>query len=441
MTKEIGLYMAVAFLGLCALITGMLFYQRQLDKQALTEQLERSTPKEFIDKYGNENIRNLQIKAQTLEEEMDGYKKEVEAIQSKFDAEVKKVEEGKSTIVQFVKQRDEQLAVISEKEKKIETLETTVTELQNKLAEPDPVVKQLKIDIDQTKVRSEELNRQAMRTQQARKMEQENYKAQIAQLKAEVDKLRRIIDEYKFIDKKRAQTVVEQYDGKTLNVDIDRGFVVINLGKVHRIKIGMHFNVIRRVRDQWKNMGAIEIVKVMPATSTAVIVTRIDHFKECPLCGYKGSAEMRNCPFCRVGAGSSGDDMESAMGKKYVPLVSGEIKEQSTMDPLDPIIAGDYITNPLYSRDKVITFTVAGRPTEYSLPELKTLVKKYGGVITDKIDVETDYLILCQIPDQGSATTKELQAEYNAAVDARDAANQYGIPIMREVELLRFIKK
>jgi hypothetical protein len=184
-------------------------------------------------------------------------------------------------------------------------------------------------------------------------------------------------------------------------------------------------------------MGTVEITKVMPATSTVTILSKVKNYTICPLCGYTGTSNMRNCPYCRKSGGE--DDI---MATKVVPLMSGDVEEGSTMDPLDPIIEGDFITNPLYSRDRVLNFAIAGKPVKkYSTSELKTLIRKYGGKVSDTVGVETDYLILCQIPPQEEATTKELKAEYDAAINAKNAANQYGIPIMREVDLLNMIDK
>jgi BRCT domain type II-containing protein len=110
------------------------------------------------------------------------------------------------------------------------------------------------------------------------------------------------------------------------------------------------------------------------------------------------------------------------------------------MDPLDPILPGDYISNPFYSRDKSYTFTLAGEMELFSREELTNLIQEYGGSVAPEVGIKTDFLVLGEVPDRSQATSEEQKRRLEEIERVQKLAKQYGVPVMREVELVELFK-
>ncbi|MCX7934986.1 MAG: hypothetical protein N3A66_06975, partial [Planctomycetota bacterium] len=254
----------------------------------------------------------------------------------------------------------------------------------------------------------------------------------ILQIQRENQGLREVIEKWSREAGRREQVKVEPYDGRIIQVDINNKFVVVDLGRQHRVHRGMRFDVIRWRLNKWDYMGQIELTKVDSTTSQGVILDAIVQQRICPLCGYVAKEpEEQVCPYCRGGASRD----------RVVELVKGDVEEKASMRKLDPIVVGDYITNPFYSKERQLRFVVAGEMLRYTPDEIKNQIKKFGGEIQDKVDVDTDYLVLGQIPEESAvAGSEEQRKRRDLAVASLKTAKDYGIPIMREVELFEFLR-
>jgi hypothetical protein len=260
------------------------------------------------------------------------------------------------------------------------------------------------------------------------------YHTRILELRSEANDLRRKIDKWEDEAGRRESVATgERYDGKIIQADLENKFVVVDLGKVNHVRRGMRFDVIRWRLNRWDYMGAVELTKVDTTTSQGVILDAIVQNKFCPVTGWVApEAEMKYSPYAATGA-----QMTSV-----VELIKGDLVEKPSMKKLDPIVIGDYITNPFYSRDRQLKFVVTGNTVRYSVEDIKQQITRYGGLVTDRVDVDTDYLVLGFIPEEGDIAAGGAEAKERRAdmVKMRDTAKQYGITIMREVELFEFLR-
>ena len=106
---------------------------------------------------------------------------------------------------------------------------------------------------------------------------------------------------------------------------------------------------------------------------------------------------------------------------------TAKVRILSTNDPLNPIAKGDQIASPFYNGDETPVFVIAGTTVtsqRMDRSELERRINNYGGVIEDKVRIETTYLVALS----GYEDT-----------DQYDEARKLGITIVREGELLRFL--
>ena len=91
-------------------------------------------------------------------------------------------------------------------------------------------------------------------------------------------------------------------------------------------------------------------------------------------------------------------------GKKRIKgkIEVKEVRDKMSMvgitnitDELDPIAVGDQIINPVYDRNKVKYFVVAGRLSQkYSWEDAARLIEKLGGKLEKEITAKTDFVVL-----------------------------------------------
>jgi NAD-dependent DNA ligase len=197
--------------------------------------------------------------------------------------------------------------------------------------------------------------------------ELENLEERINELKAEAAGQTGI--ERWFQEQTAAQKVQESPDGEIIHVDQKLQTAYIDLGLSTGVLKGIPFQVFRYGKG-----GAKE---------------------------YKGKVVVKNV-----------EDTISMVG----------IIE--TNNPLDPIVAGDKIINPVYDRNKVRYFVIAGRLGKYSLEQASRLVEKLGGKIEKEISARTDFVVL------GDGFKKD--TVYQTATDR-------GIETMLESEFLSYL--
>jgi len=104
-----------------------------------------------------------------------------------------------------------------------------------------------------------------------------------------------------------------------------------------------------------------------------------------------------------------------------------EMRIVEELDPLNPIVAGDFVTSPFYDRKATPVFVFAGTEFDSKNVTKEFIVSKmesYGARIRDKVDINTDFLVAMK--------NFENTPEYKTA-------RELGVRIIRERDLLDFI--
>jgi hypothetical protein len=96
----------------------------------------------------------------------------------------------------------------------------------------------------------------------------------------------------------------------------------------------------------------------------------------------------------------------------------------------DPIIEGDIIANPVYDRNRQLTFVVAG---DFDLDydgniedpggeQVARLIEDLGGTVADEVDTTTDFVVLGEIPEPPLIEEEGEAAEDEAAISESQQA-------------------
>jgi NAD-dependent DNA ligase len=126
-------------------------------------------------------------------------------------------------------------------------------------------------------------------------------------------------------------------DGQLLQASANDGFVVINIGQRQSLRKGTRFTVFNRRAGKIVVKGVIEVTRIEERIATARVLSESDHN--------------------------------------------------------DPLLANDYITNPIYNPEKIVGFAVRGDFTHYSKDELKRFIIENGGRYDEELSVNTDYVV------------------------------------------------
>lgn len=429
-----GYWIAIAFLAVLAGIFAALFFQRETNIQQLKTAIEKDSPKKLADSWNNKGVKSQFTEIDTLRDTI----KERDTSVTTLEDEGRKVKDN----LKQEEDRSQTLnAKIGELKNEIKIKQNRIAELQQEMdkireerrEDLEARISQLETLYATEQGRSEALSRKGKRMEEMQEALRKAYHSRIMVLQRENHDLRDKIEKQEDLSGKRISAVQEDHDGKIIQVDIDSKFVVVDLGRIHKVKPGMRFDVIRWRLNKWDFMGAIELTKVDTTTSQAVILDKIVQQKVDPVTGYVAkSPEEKYSPFAAGGA----------QHDKAIELVKGDLEEKPSMKKMDPIVNGDLITNPFYSRKRVLKFMVTGEPVHYKVEEIRQQVRRYGGILQDAVDVDTDYLVLGRIPDETEiALDENAKARRLQMVKARDTAKRYGIPVMREVELFQFLRE
>jgi hypothetical protein len=210
-----------------------------------------------------------------------------------------------------------------------------------------------------------------------------------------------------------AESVVRQADGHVIRI-ASNGTVYIDLGTGDQVSSGMTFEVYDRIEgvppigdinadeNLPKGKASIEIVRVGPGSS------------ECHVVMYQPGQQMRE---------------------------------------------GDIIANLVYDRNTKYNFYIYG---DYDLDQngvatpqdaeiVKSLVTRWGGKLIDKINADTDFVVLGKepvvlVPSKDDANDPIIQAKAQASLAAAEAyqrvkeqAIEYHIPILNQNRFLYFV--
>jgi NAD-dependent DNA ligase len=175
---------------------------------------------------------------------------------------------------------------------------------------------------------------------------------------------------YSEVNKQKTfQPEEEKEDGTVIYTDPLSQSVYIDLGKECNIIPGLKFDVYRNAKQGNKKfIGRIEVQKIQDKISTATII--------------------------------------------------------EIVDPLDPIVDGDLLSNPMYRKDKPVYVAFAGTLHNVTNEEATKFIEKVGAKVEKRVNAKTNYVIV------------GYQVEDN--LNYRDAA-KFGIPLMTEQVLFQYI--
>jgi len=175
---------------------------------------------------------------------------------------------------------------------------------------------------------------------------------------------------YSEVNKQKTfQPEEEKEDGTVIYTDPLSQSVYIDLGKESNVIPGLKFDVYRNAKQGNKKfIGRIEVQKIQDKISTATII--------------------------------------------------------EIVDPLDPIVDGDLLSNPMYRKDKPVYVAFAGSLHNVTNEEATKFIEKIGAKVEKRVNAKTNYVIV------------GYQVEDN--LNYRDAA-KFGIPLMTEQVLFQYI--
>ncbi len=259
----------------------------------------------------------------------------------------------------------------------------------------DEQVKDLYAKLDQERTTKEETNKQLLKNQ--------------AELQTAQDRIQRILKESVWKINPPPDTMVEAFeaDGKILLVDDQAKTVQLNLGLNDHVYRGLTFAVYDKgqpIPKDGKGKAEIEVYNVADSFSAARIIR----------------SEKKN-----------------------------------------PIVAEDIIANIIWNYDKPNTFVIAGEfdlnndnaaETE-AASKIRGLIEKWGGNVTDAVNVNTDFVILGTMPVIPSKPTMQELERYPNAMENYEKAQQclvlynqiqnqaqiFSIPILNAERFLYFI--
>ncbi len=188
---------------------------------------------------------------------------------------------------------------------------------------------------------------------------------------------------------KKAKTLSETAaDGEVIHVDEALGYAWVDLGHQHGVRAGMKFEVFSVLKGGRKQVkGMIEIRQVQDDRSQASIIE-----------GYT----------------------------VYDPVEQAKIELPRH---LNPIVRGDRIRSPFFDPDEQQIFVFIGNNLtneHYSLRELTLKIEEVGGRVDEEVSVETDFVIAIEHAEE--------MPEFKTAL-------QFGISIMRERDLLKYLRR
>lgn len=199
------------------------------------------------------------------------------------------------------------------------------------------------------------------------------YESKISQKKNEILKIQAEKygrTAYSEVNKQKVfQPEEEKEDGTVIYTDALSQYVYIDLGKESNVIPGLKFDVYRNAKQGNKKfVGRIEVSKIQDNISTATII--------------------------------------------------------EIVDPLDPIVDGDFLSNPMYRKDKPVYVSFAGTLHNVTNEEATKFIEKVGAKVEKRVNAKTNYVIVGN------------QVEDN--LNYRDAT-KFGIPLMTEQVLFKYI--
>lgn len=442
MNANIGYWLAILVLGVAALFGNIQYYKQQTEMDLNRQKLRATTADDLVNVYKNESVTQLKLDSAKFEEDLGTSKATIDDLKKEIDnlnINKRRLEDSLSETEAKVKTEQSK---VKQLEEDLQEAKKSADEFRAKASTADDAEQDVKKRSEQVDVlmkEKEDINRVKDQLQQNNAAVVASAKNRIQQLQRDKANLLSTITQKSEAVRKRtaAGNHADDIDGKILSIDLPSKFCVLDLGSVNNVRRGMRFQVVRWALNKWVVLGTVEIKKVNYSTSDAVIIDRPAVIKQCPLTGYIArDPEEVFSPYA------------ATKENRVVPLRSISAPDESSMSESNPIVVGDKIRNPLFERDKKLKFAFAGEPVIFSEDILRSRIETSGNTYQDKVDIDTDFLILGRVEEnlggkegEQAANADDKDADPAAkAQAAKKYAEEFGIPIMREVELNDFLR-
>lgn len=158
-------------------------------------------------------------------------------------------------------------------------------------------------------------------------------------------------------EKKKRSLADTEADGEVVFAEQGLGMAWVNIGRKHRLRRGLTFQVFQYIKGGTKKP--------------------------------KGMAEVRRLE----------DDMAQVA-----------ILEQ--FDRADPIVKGDYIASPLFDRNKDMVFVFVGEKLtndRYEKSQIVRRIEEFGGRVDKQVTIDTDFIVAIKDAEQSDEFRKAVQ--------------------------------
>jgi hypothetical protein len=125
-------------------------------------------------------------------------------------------------------------------------------------------------------------------------------------------------------------------------------------------------------------------------------------------------------------------------------------------DPVNPILNGDVVANPIYDRDRQLVFTVIGafdldhdgRDDIHGAAAIEAVIKDFNGVISEDFPARTDFVIvgarpqrpvLPRDPAEKAAIEQEYEERLAAYQRVFEDAKALSVPMLTQEQFLNFL--
>jgi hypothetical protein len=224
------------------------------------------------------------------------------------------------------------------------------------------------------------------------------------------------------------QTHVFDAVGEVIRVDEPVKTVTINIGSSLGVKPGFVFEVYNWVNGGNRvSKGYIEVREVFAGSAVCTINEKRGRFPVDPASGWV--APMPDALFSATSTGKDGQ----------VQKLTGAPEQKMWVKPMEPILKGDIIHNPFFSRrPRVVTVVIDAEPAgtrnsvykqssiRYRKDEIEAKFREYGHKVMPALSGDCDFAVFSKVWNTPLKDSEKLAAEM-------------GIPIIREWQLFQFM--
>ena len=395
---------ALVILAVLAVISGGFMFAMMLQQDEMTKLIKQN--EDAIDKVVKEYTQ-VQTDIERAEGDVQDYEKKNEDLNDKFgDSKMRKdkrLQNWKEASRLVPGARGEVWTEAKEQDQRIDRAIKTVDDAIRSFEEAK---KRLMGELANARKGLEAKKKQVKDIEEGFVKELSKKTHRLDELKAKIERIRK---------QQEAEKKVEA-DGRIVAVGAEETrYIAIDIGRIHGVTEDMKFSVFEEKRSGDKVVkGRIKVKDVRPTSCDCVLLPAPDEVPACPQCGWVApKADMQNCVYCFLG--DNDDEVQ--------PLEKPRVVISAKADKMNPIMAGDFISNPYFTPGEVKTFVFGGETIFKSKREIKLFIEEHGGKLEDKLTVDTDYLI--------AGTGEEAESLLKRARDI-------GIKVMKEEELYRF---